>query len=405
MSFALLLPAGLAALAATLLPLLIHLARRSEQRRTVFAALHWLQRRPKPRQRIRFDEWPLLLVRLLLLILLALLLARPVLYGAQDDVPRVAVAPGVELPADRATLAPSNARWHRLAPGFPLLDADTDARAVSDIDAHVAGAPPSPVTSLLRELDAKLPPGVALTVLVPAVLDGVDAQRPVLSRAVDWRVMPAATAGEATRSAPGVAASLRLAVRYAPEHASGVRYLRAAQAAWAPANGQQSRSERDIAPVVSPIAPTTRQLAWLAPGPLPPAVCDWIRAGGTVLLDAQAVPCAPAQAVALWRDEHGAALVESASYGHGRVLRFTRSLDPQSMPMLLDGVFPARLRALFEAAPPPPARVSAAAHAPSAGAAAFEPPPLELQTWLVALIALLFCIERWLATAARRGAP
>ena len=64
MNLALLLPAGLAALAAVLLPLLIHLARRSEQRPTVFAALQWLRRKPKPRHRIRFDEWPLLLVRL-----------------------------------------------------------------------------------------------------------------------------------------------------------------------------------------------------------------------------------------------------------------------------------------------------------------------------------------------------
>ena len=43
MSLALLLPAGLAALAALLLPLLVHLARRSEQRPTVFAALQWLR--------------------------------------------------------------------------------------------------------------------------------------------------------------------------------------------------------------------------------------------------------------------------------------------------------------------------------------------------------------------------
>ena len=53
MNLAFLLPAGLAALAAVLLPLLIHLARRSEQRPTVFAALQWLRQKPKPRHRIR----------------------------------------------------------------------------------------------------------------------------------------------------------------------------------------------------------------------------------------------------------------------------------------------------------------------------------------------------------------
>src|SRR5690606_38671272 len=39
----LLLPAGLTALTALALPLLIHLARRQQQRPTVFAALRWLQ--------------------------------------------------------------------------------------------------------------------------------------------------------------------------------------------------------------------------------------------------------------------------------------------------------------------------------------------------------------------------
>ncbi len=75
MGLSLLFPLGLAALAAWLLPLLIHLARRQESRLTEFAALRWLRAQPRPRQRIRVDEWPLLLLRLLLLALLALLLA------------------------------------------------------------------------------------------------------------------------------------------------------------------------------------------------------------------------------------------------------------------------------------------------------------------------------------------
>ena len=83
MNPALLLPAALAALAALIVPLLIHLARRSEQRPADFAALRWLRQKPKPRHRIRFDEWPLLWLRLLLLALLALWLARPVLFIAR----------------------------------------------------------------------------------------------------------------------------------------------------------------------------------------------------------------------------------------------------------------------------------------------------------------------------------
>jgi hypothetical protein len=77
----LLFPLGLAALAAGLLPLLIHLARRHPYTPLDFAALRWLRAQIRPRQRIRFDDWPLLLVRLLLLAALALLLARPALTG------------------------------------------------------------------------------------------------------------------------------------------------------------------------------------------------------------------------------------------------------------------------------------------------------------------------------------
>ncbi|MFT4198344.1 MAG: BatA domain-containing protein, partial [Pseudoxanthomonas sp.] len=51
MSLTLLLPAALAALAALALPLLIHLARRSQPHSTPFAALRWLRAAPRPRRR------------------------------------------------------------------------------------------------------------------------------------------------------------------------------------------------------------------------------------------------------------------------------------------------------------------------------------------------------------------
>lgn len=443
MNLALLLPLGLAALAAVLLPLLIHLARRSEQRPTVFAALRWLRHKPKPRHRIRFDEWPLLLVRLLLLVLLALLLARPVLHGAHDDAPWVVVAPGVELPDDRASIAPVGARWHRLEPGFPSLGDPAPVAAVPNGRGSI--------TSLLRELDATLPPGVALTVLVPPVLDGVDAQRPVLSRRVDWKVVPAdanagahdaadaspqarsestarsidaASSSDASSADPSTGAedaanaareassprttdrAPRPSIRFAAEREPALRYLRAAFAAWTP-DGREpgadaARVARDIAPLDAPLTASTRDLVWLAPGAVPAGVCEWIHAGGTALLDVAATPCSTGPSVPLWRDETGAPLVEAVPHGRGRMLRFTRPLTPQAMPELLDGRFPAQLRALFEAAPPP-ARVRAADHTPSTGAAAYPQPPRDLSSWLIVLIALVFLVERTMATSRRRG--
>lgn len=382
MNLAFLLPAGLAALAAVLLPLLIHLARRSEQRPTVFAALQWLRQKPKPRHRIRFDEWVLLVLRVLLVVLLALLLARPVLFGAASDAPFVAVAPGVDAAqAQRIPVGP-DARWHWLAPGFPAL-ASQPARSETSI------------TSLLRELDAELPAGVALTVVVPEVLNGVDAQIPKLRRRVEWRVVD----GSAAAPAPNVArtAAPTLAVRHAPERAGAVVYLRAAMRAW------QAPGALDIAQATQPLASGTQHLAWLVPGPVPVDVLAWARGGGTLLIDAQATIADPPGMAPLWRDAEGTTLVEGAAFGRGRVLRLTKPLTPADMPVLLDGAFPRRLRALFAPAAPPPSRVFATLHAPTTGAAASPPVPRDLQSWLLGLIVLAFALERWIATGARRG--
>ena len=397
MNLAFLLPAGLAALAAVLLPLLIHLARRSEQRPTVFAALQWLRQKPKPRHRIRFDEWPLLLVRLALLVLLALLLARPVLFGAASDAPWVAVAPGVDVAQAKHDDAPANARWHWLAPGFPALD---HASAVIPAKAGTHAVMPSgSISSLLRELDASLPPGVALTVVVPEQLDNVDAQIPSLSRRIDWRVVRGAVQGARPSSAPAPLPTP--SVRYAPQREASLRYLRAANAAL-PTPGTKP-APQDIAPATQALLPASRHLIWLVPGFVPQHVVDWVRAGGTVLLDAEATLADLPPSVPLWRDTDGTPLVEGAAFGHGRLMRLTKPLAPQDMPVLLDGDFPRRLRALFEPLPPAPARVLAAAHAPTTGAAAFPPMPRELQAWLLAMIVLLFAIERWMATGPRRG--
>src|SRR5690554_3847123 len=156
MTPALLLPAALAALGALLLPLLIHLARRSQRQPTMFAALRWLRSEARPQRRIRLEEILLLALRLLLVALLALWLARPVLTGDEAAGDVVAVAPGVDVNQAQA-LAEGADSAHWLAPGFPeLTQPAPDGMA--------------PVASLLRELDAQLPAGAALTVAVPTRL-------------------------------------------------------------------------------------------------------------------------------------------------------------------------------------------------------------------------------------------
>ena len=385
MNLILLLPAALAALAALALPLLLHLARRQQQVPTVFAALRWLRAKPKPRRRIRFDEWPLLAVRLLLLALLAFWLARPVLQGVADATPWIVVAPGVDRTARDATVAgagDAQVRW--LAPGFPAIE-----RAQADLRV--------PVSSLLRELDATLPKEASLTVLVPERLAGADGERPRLSRAVDWRVVPdAGPPPDPARLPPPV-----FAIRHDAGHSASVRYLRAAAQSW---QADDTAKAVDVAEAAdAPLPGRDGVLAWLRAEALPGDVVRWVEQGGQVLLAADAAQAMPPAAVAVWRDAAGQPLLEAAPLGEGRVLRFARALEPRAMPQLLDPGFPRRLREGLQPVAAPTV-AAADAHAPRTGAAAWPQPPRDLQPWLAVLAALLALLERWLATSRRRGA-
>lgn len=377
MSLVWLFPAGLATLAALLLPLLIHLARRDEQQLIDFAALRWLSARPRPRRRIRFDDWPLLLVRLLLLALLAVLLARPALNGIEDDTPRIAVAPGVDPAAARATVDADKSQWLWLAPGFPALDAPT------------APLPSQPLASLLRELDAALPPKAPLTVVVPTALDGLDAQRPQLSRAVRWQVIETASPA-ATATLP---AAPRLHIRHDETGTATLPWLRAVGQAW--------NSPPDIAADNQPFTDDAGVRIWLSAKPVPDALQAWARDGGRLLVDARTPLPGDTQRLPLWRDDSGVPVIEQVDGPHAQWLRWATPLQPAAMPALLDAGFPQHLRELLQA-PPAPTRAPATAMQPDSGASAWPQPAYEPVPWLAAAIALLFLLERWLASARRR---
>ena len=377
----LLLPVGLAALAALALPLLIHLARRQQQRPTVFAALRWLRARPKPRRRIRFDERWLLALRLLLLALLAVLLARPALPDAVDARPRALVVPGVDASAVAALRSDRevDARW--LASGFPPLD-----------EAAPVGA--AATASLLREFDAALAPAASLAVLVPERMTGADAARLQLSRDVDWRIVAGGAWPE-----PATDATPAIAIRHDDTHLEGARHLRAAALAWQNEEGAQV----DVSESADLPAEEGVVLAWLHPGAPPSEVLHRAEQGGDVLLAADAqLPDGVEPAVA-WRDDGGEPLLHVARVGSGRLLQLSRALTPAATPQLLDPSFPHTLREQLLPVPAPTA-VAAIDYAPHAGAAAPVPSPLDLRPWLALAIALLFLLERWLATSRRRGA-
>lgn len=372
----LLYPLGLAALVALVVPLVIHLHRRTQEVPVDFAALRWLDPLPRPRRKLRFDELLLLAVRLVLVALIALLLAQPAVLGAEDDGPRILVAPGTDPATARQIAGPdADARW--IAPGFPSL--------------NTPPPPSTPVSSLIRHYDAELPPKASLTILVPPVLDGVDAEPLRLTRPARWRIVGGAAAAERPTPLPAPA----LTVRHGPGTSDAVRYFRAAAGAWDGEGRFEAGNGTDL-------PKTDRVLVWLTPGPVPATVTDWVSRGGTALLGDAARVTMPGGAQALWRDAGGSVLVEGASLGEGRLLRFTRSLTPAAMPELVDAGFAARLRDLLTPPAPPPARVVADRFAPAAGVAPYPLPPRPLSSWLAALIAAVFLAERWLATRRRR---
>ena len=372
MSLGLLAPAALAALAALLLPLLLHLARRDATRPTPFAALRWLRERPKPRRRLRFDDWPLLLARLLLLVLLALWLAWPVLHGGAAPARWTVVVPGVAADAMPPTDPDTPVRW--LAPGFPKASG-------------AAPAGPVPVASLLRELDATLPADTALTVVVPETVDGADGGRVVLSRAVDWQVVPAAPAAAEETVAPP-----RLDVFGIGDDDPARRVLAAIAHAWRPDDDDAlRRATADATPRAE------AALAWWTASAPPPALLE-AAAGRALLLG----PAALLPEGTDWHASVDDAGFERAACGAATCVRWRGTFDPAHDPELLDPGFPARLRDRLQPVPAP-ARIAAVELAPGRGLAAYPPEPRDLRPWWSLLVVLAFALERWLAAAARRN--
>ncbi|MEN5425322.1 BatA domain-containing protein [Stenotrophomonas pennii] len=374
----LLFPLGLLALVSLLVPLLMHLARRQHEVPLDFAALRWLQARVRPRSRVRIDEWLLLVLRLLLLAALALLLAQPVLQGGTADVrPVTVVAPGLDGAALRG--ADNQGDWRWLAPGFPPLQQSPAASTAA-------------FASLLRELDQTLPAGTPLVVHLPDPLPGLDGERIRLSRSVQWRPQPLPlTAAGTVPEAPRL-------------HAGGngdpaaLRVLDALQRAW---TGSPLAVATDDVPADGRIG------VWLAAAPLPPAWQAWVAEGGSVLRVATPQPGSAdtGTATSPWlpvlRDAQGALLLEQRRVGRGRLLRFPAALSTAAFPAVAEDDFPRHLRDVLMP-PAVPALGMAADQVPLTGAPAPLPRPRDLAPWMLLAIVLLFALERWLATSARR---
>lgn len=383
MNLALLAPLGLFALAALAVPLLIHLVRRLQLVDTEFAALRWISPRAQPRRRVRFERPWLLLIRLALLALLALLLARLVSLTPSADVRAdwIVVAPGADLGTARAR-AGAGGEWHWLAPGFPRIGV---------VETPVS----TPTTSLLRELDARLPADATLRVVVPETLGGLDGERARVSHALDWIVVPGSspTAPDAAREA------VVLHVRYADNEASALVYLRAAVAAW---NVREpDRYMLDTQPTTVALPDDAHWLVWLAPN-FPSTLTSWLQRGGVALATHRVAEDA---APPLWRGNDGSVLARTQSMGEGRVIALPRMFAPADLPLLLDATFPGELLAALRGEQFEPDRAFAASVEPdrsgdaaSATSQYADGGAISLDAWPALAIAALFALERLVAT-------
>ncbi len=381
------LPSALLAMAALLLPVLIHLSRRSEPQRTEFAALRWLQARFRPQRQPVVQEWLLLLVRLLLISAVVFYLARPVFQAAPRPVQWWLLAPGLEasvLPIVSGDQAIER-RW--LAPGFPALTetvgADTNRTSL---------------LSLLREFDATVPANARIRVWLPEQLQHLDAQRLQLSRSIDWQVVEKTT----LRTAGIRPASISVPMPRWHSSAESIRdarlpFFRAAYRYW-----QTDADALQSLPYSNLDKPPTRGTSWLrlSDTPLAASALDWVRTGGqVVLMPGIALP--PGEAQVLWRDEAGAAILRAQAYGQGRLLQFQQSLSIEVLPVLERAAFAERLRGHLEVFPEPQ-RALAESQKPSIGLSVRPVLPQALAPWLLWLIMALFGIERFLATRPSR---
>lgn len=237
----------------------------------------------------------------------------------------------------------------------------------------------------MRELDAQLPVGTALTVHVPDPLPSLDGARLQLSRDVQWHTQPMPVTAQ-----PSAATSPRLRV-HSDASATAQRWLNALQRAW----GVQA----PLAPLPADALPERGEIGvWSRSDVLPANWQAWLRGGGRVMTAGKPA----ASASILLRDAEGAPLLWQQRIGHGYLLALPGGWNAASNPALRDPRLP---RALLLALQPPtaPRLGDARDQAPQRAALPAATPPLREPTpWLLLAVVLLFALERWMASSARR---
>ncbi len=423
-------PAALWTLAALALPLAVHLWRRPP--RTVrLGSLRFLQSRPRRLQNLRWREWVLLAVRLALLTLLALGLARPLWRQPPPTRPQrwvlldPAAAPaGPSLQRLRA-LQSAGAETRLLAPGFPMIQAPSADPS----------APAPDLWSLLREADATLPAGSSLTVFSPGRLASLHGVRPFLVHCrVEWINPFSVDLGTVVDALPPPP-PLTVLILHDADRAEDARYVAAALRAVA----QTDKRSVTLSVASTATLPTSAAdwIFWLSAQPVPPTVTvdaanvvndaaapaadatpGWIvpqpgtAAFGPPVRLWQRVP--PTAGSVIWTDGFGQGLLTRTNEIHGIRWHFASRFHPAWNDLPLGTALPSCLQALLAAENAgsvkyPDHRLADPSQfppsdRPTVSAAKFSLPRVETDLrpplWLLA--ALLFCLERFLS---HRRAP
>ena len=132
----------------------------------------------------------------------------------------------------------------------------------------------------------------------------------------------------------------------------------------------------------------------------------WLERGGVAVRAGDATM----QGDPLWRDAVGNVIARAEAIGRGRLIALPGALTPATLPWLLDDEFPQRLLAALRGAAPPPDRAQAPALEPVRATTAAEnavssDATRPFDAWLAALIAILFLLERLVATHVRAESP
>ncbi|NII29760.1 hypothetical protein HB364_32075 [Pseudoflavitalea sp. X16] len=195
----LLYPIALLAGAAVMIPVLVHLwhVRKGKTRRVGSIALLTTPSRQRARN-LRITNWPLFLLRCLLLLLLALLLAKPVWITERSQSKQAGwiLIPQAQLKTAYAQYRPqidsllaAGLELHNFSTGFKQLQLKDSIQPIGIMDGCLPGDTYEAVVSrwsLLKVLDANLPPSFPLHVFINNRLSPYHGDRPVTHLNLYW---------------------------------------------------------------------------------------------------------------------------------------------------------------------------------------------------------------------------